>query len=283
MAKQGAGKNRGKRKPKSERKRAKAKDDLDAVGIDGDLRAVAAHVAAFKRGQDQEATIALMGMGRDAAFLIREAAEESKDPGLEELARKLAAVPPQVDTNLYPLRRASVQARVQEALLDAPLAVHAENLMAVGGALAFFDPLQVQDDLAKSGRPGRDPERLQAGDIAWFGLPNAGGTPVVLLTDPPPEGQATRRLRLKVQSGAVFVGPPEAADGPRLGTVRLDPFHTALDAHLQRGAFVRLKPGVFAVHAYLKGGILQVHLVPDQTPNAEIAVDPASLGDVPGV
>ena len=33
MAKKGATKNRGKRKPKSERKRAKAKNDVDAVGI----------------------------------------------------------------------------------------------------------------------------------------------------------------------------------------------------------------------------------------------------------
>jgi len=281
MAKQGATKNRGKRKSKSERKRAKAKDDLDAVGIDGDLRAVAAHLKAYHNGQSEEATIALMGMGRDASFLVREAAESSDDPELTELAKKLAAVPPQVDTNLYGLRRASVQDRVNEALEDAPLAIEAENLMATGGAIAFFDPMRVQDDLAKSGRPRRDPERAQVGDLAWVGLPTAGGTPVQLHADPPPEGQQTRRLRLKVQSGVVFVGPPEASDGPRLGTVRLDPFHTELDAHMMRGAFVRLKPGIYAVHAYLSDSALEVHLIPDPAPTAEIAVDPASLGDVP--
>jgi len=282
MAKKGATKNRGKRKSKQERKRAKAKHDLEAVGIEGDLRVVEAHVKAFLGGQEDEATAALVAMGRDAAFLVKQAADANDSEGLTELARRLAALPPQVDTNLLELRRASVRARAEEALAEAPLAVEAENLMATAGAVALFDPLRVEEDLAKSGRPRRDPERLAAGHLAWFGLPTAGGTPIHLSLQAPPEGQATRRLRLDVSSGVVFVGPPEASDGPRLGTVRLDPFHTALDEHLERGAFVRLKPGLYAVQAYLSADDqLWVHLTPETEPELALATDPASLGDLP--
>lgn len=282
MGKKGATKNRGKRKSKSERKRAKAKDDVE-IGIEGDLRVVSAHVKAFvEDGKEDEATAALVAMGRDAAFLVKQEADARAHEGLSELARRLAALPPQVDTNLYPLRRASVKARVEEAKADAPLAVQAENLMAVGGAVALFDPLKVVDDLVKSGRPRRDPARLEAGHLAWVGLPSAEGTPVRLLAEPPPRGQAVRRLRLDVQSGVVFVGPPEASDGPRLGTVRLDPFHTALDAHLEEGAFVRMKPGLYAVSAYLDAQrAVRIHLEPEPEPDLALATDPASLGDLP--
>lgn len=282
MAKKGATKNRGKRKSKSERKRDKAKRDAEAIGIEGDLRVVDAHVKAFLGGQEEEATSALVTMGRDAAFLVKQAADREDDEGLTELARRLAALPPQVDTNLLQLRRASVLAHIEEAKADAPLAVEAQNLMATGGAVGIFDPEHLVEDLAKSGRPRRDPERMSAGHIVWFGLPTAEGTPVHLHLEPPPEGQATRRLRLDVASGIVFVGPPEAGDGPRLGTVRLDPFSTALDENLERGAFLRLKPGLYAVHAFLsEGACLEVHVVPETDPQEALATDPGSLGDLP--
>lgn len=282
MAKQGATKNRGKRKSKSERKRDKAKREAEEVGIEGDLRVVEAHVRAFMGGQEDEATAALVTMGRDAAYLVKQAADREAHEGLDELARRLAAIPPQAKTNLIELRRESVRARIEEALAESPLAVDAENLMATGGAVALFDPQQVEDDLAKSGRPRRDPERLAAGHLAWFGLPSAEGTPILLELAAPPEGQPTRRLRLTVTSGLVFIGPPEASDGPRLGTVRLDPFSTALDEHLERGAFVRLKPAVYAVHAFLgEDGGLRIFLTPETAPNEALATDPASLGDLP--
>lgn len=282
MAKKGATKNRGQRKSKSERKRAKAKEELNKVGIEGDLRVVSLHCKAFLDGQEDEATAALMVMGRDASFVVRAAADESGNQGLSDLARKLAAVPPQVDTNLHAMRSLSVQILVDDAMEDAPLAVHAENLMAVGGSVAIFDPLMVQEDLAKSGRARRDPERLQAGDLVWMGLPSASGTALHLRSDPVAEGQPTRRLRLQVKSGLVFVGPPEASDGPRLGTVRLDPFHTALNEHLEKGAFVKVKPGIYAVYAYLSDGALALHLLPDPDPSEELVVDPGALGELPG-
>ncbi len=283
MAKKGATKNRGQRKSKAERKRAKAHEELNKVGIEGDLRVVVAHCEAFMGGQEDEATAALMIMGRDASFVVREFAIKADSQGLGDLARKLAAVPPQVDTNLYAMRHLSVQILVDEAMEDAPLAVHAENLMAVGGAVAVFDPIMLQEDLARSGRARRDPARLQAGDLAWVGLPSAAGTAVQLKSDPPPEGQQTRRLRLQVKSGLIFVGPPEASDGPRLGTVRLDPFHTALNAHLEKGAFVKVKPGIYAVYAYLSDGALMLHMLPDPDPSEELVVDPGALGELPGV
>lgn len=279
MAKQGATKNRGKRKPKKDRKRAKAQDPLD-VGADADLRTVPAHLNAWRTGQRDEATTTLIGMGRDAAFLVQEAAKDADDPELTELARKLAAIPPQVETNLTALRLHAVSERVEDAKAEAPLLVDVPSHSAVGGAIGLFDPMRVQEDLAKSGRPRRDAERLSAGHVAWFGLPSAEATEVRLSTEPPPEGQATRRLRLDVVSGVVFVGRPEASDGPRLGTVRLDPFHTALDAH--EGRFARLKAGVYAVHGYLgPDGGLRIHVIPDSSPQEALEVDPGSLGDVP--
>jgi hypothetical protein len=281
MAKQGATKNRGNKKSKGERKRAKAKAEVPVVGPDGDLRLVPLHLQAWKDGRSEEASTVLLQMGRDAAFQVLEAAEAAKDEGLIAFARRLAALPPQVDTNLYTLRAESVAARVSEAAA-APEVGAGGPIRVQGGAVALFDPLRVQDALAKGGRPRRDDARVQAGDVTWLGLPTAGPTEVRLRAGPPPAGQATRRARLKVTSGVIFVGAPEASDGPRLGTVRLDPFHTALDEHLAAGALLRLKGGVYAVHGFLaEDGGLEVYLAPDPDPKATLDVAAATLASVP--
>lgn len=281
MAKQGATKNRGNKKPKSERKRAKAKAAPPEIGADGDLRTVPLHLKAWREDGVEEASAVLLGMGRDASFQVLQAAEGSGDEELIAFARRLAALPLQVDTNLHALRADAVAQRIAEAA-EAPQVGAAGPVTAKGGAVGLFDPARVQDDLAKGGRPRRDEARIRAGDVLWLGLPSAAPTEVRLHLGPPPAGQPTRRARLKVTSGVVFVGPPEASDGPRLGTVRIDPFHTALDEHLAAGALLRLKAGVYAVHAHLAAdGGLEVHLSPDPEPKAALDVSASTLAQVP--
>ncbi len=151
-----------------------------------------------------------------------------------------------------------------------------------GGAVALFDPEVLVSDLAKSGRPRRDPGRVNAGDLTWFGVPVAEAVSVSFSTKPVPKGQDSLRSRLRVTSGVVFVGPLEASDGPRLGTVRLDPFSTTLDEYSDRGAFVRMRPGTYATHAYWQREAgLMVHLIPDPDTKAVVAQTPAELSQLP--
>lgn len=279
MAKKGAGKNRGNRKSKGDRKRlkkAEVPDDTE-VSVEQDLRLVPTHVAALDSDQKDQAMGVLMGMGRDAAFQVFELAKEKDDEELNLLARRLSATPPQVDTNLYALRRASVQDLVEEAQSDAPLIV--ESAITVhGGAVTIFDPLCVVDDLVKSGRPRRDLARLEVGDLALFGMDKSQDHSVRFSTDPPPEGQSVLVQRLKVESGVVLVSVPEASDGPRLGTVRLDPFHTHADEHASNGGWGRIKSGMYRLSAYVDGEeVIQIFIAPDAKPSEKLL---QSLADV---
>ena len=79
----------------------------------------------------------------------------------------------------------------------------------------------------------------------------------------------------------LFVGPPEAADGPRLGTVRLDPHKTALDDHAVRGGFVAVPPGRYAVALTRGAKGLVVHLTP-AAPEETFEVDFGLLGQTHG-
>ena len=75
----------------------------------GDLRLVGQHIEHFLDGR-REAEEALMLLGRDASALVLAEAERRKSEELSTLAKKLAAIPPRISTNLYQLRMASVEA-----------------------------------------------------------------------------------------------------------------------------------------------------------------------------
>lgn len=236
----------------------------------GDLGDVPNLVEKFKAG-DMSGAEGLMDLGRDAAFLVLAIGEARQDDELLAFGKKLIAVPPNVPTNLFELRRQSVEALIKKAKADAP---PIEELPAVplGSAAALFDPLRVAGDLAKTGRPRREPQRLEVGDLAWFWVPHPE-TRLEVRLGPAPADAPGVRLRLKVDSGLVFLGAPEAADGPRLGTVRLDPYSTGLDLHLPKGAVGRLKPGTYALVAYLETPTLaRVHLTPEDSPKAALDV-----------
>lgn len=261
MAKQGSGK---KPKPK---KKAK-------VSPDGDLETIEAHVEAYLAGRSDAATT-LTNMGRDAAHTVLQLARAKQSEPLEQFARRLAAIPPQVETNLKDLRRKSVRRRIETERKHAPKAEEAGEVRVAGGAIAVFDPQRVLEDLVLGGRPRQRAERLQAGDIACLGLPTAEEVPVRFQQGPAPDGQPTARLRLKVDSGMVFVGPPEAADGPRMGTVRLDPFSTRLDELAPRGRFLRMSNGVLVVWAYRDAeGAVCLHVAEDPDPGADLGLSP---------
>lgn len=262
----------GKKKQRKEKKPAFKPKGFSGPG---DLRAVAHHVDQWRNHGVEEARNMLMMLGRDASFTVCQIAEEQKDEELLEFGRRLVAVRPQLETNLNELRRASVRQHVQRAKGSAVPAVEVEDLSVGGGAVGMFDPMRVVEDLVVSGRPRKDAERLSAGDVAWFGLPRAAPTPVRFTTQPC-ETEALR-LRLRVDSGIVFVGAPEASDGPRLGTVRRDPGRTQLDDHLGSGRFLRMKPGVYRVDARLSAAGVVVHLLPDPTPEEGLAIDPNHL------
>jgi hypothetical protein len=252
-----------------------------ASGAEGDLRRVPALVEGWLAG-DEDAASTLTGLGRDAAHPVLALAEARRSPELAELGRRLLATPPQVATNLLALREASVAALVARVKADAPRLDRAREVEVEGGAFALFDPARVTDALARGGRPRRDAARLGAGDIAWVGLPTAGRTVARLAPGAAPPGLHTLELRLAVESGVVFAGPPEAADGPRLGAVRRDPFSTALDEYRARGAFLRLKAGTYRLQLALADeDLLLVHLAPDPSPAEPLAVELDSLGAVP--
>lgn len=224
----------------------------------------------------------LLGMGRDASHQVLTRADAENNADLKELARRLAATPPAVDTNLYALRRVSVETHVAAAEHDAPLAIESQ-ITVNGGAVAIFDPLCILDDLVRRGRPRRDLERLEAGDLSVFGMETGQVHDVRFLAAPPPKPQPTRALRLKIVSGVAFVSVPEASDGPRLGTVRLDPFKTSLDAHLANGGWIRVKPGTYRLHAYRDGEQgLRIHLASDPNSSEKLLTALADVAVLPG-
>ena len=98
MAKKGAGKNRGQKKPK---KRNKPRVQ---VAADADLRLIPQHIEHYINGVP-EAAQALISLGRDAAFSVLEHAAETKNEDLEEFGRRLAATPPSLETNMDALRQ----------------------------------------------------------------------------------------------------------------------------------------------------------------------------------
>ena len=260
MAKQGKGKPKAKKKAK--------------VSPEGDLETIEAHVKAYVGGKTEAASI-LTDMGRDAAHTVMRIAKDTANEALEQFARRLAAIPPQVETNMHDLRRKSVRRRVETERKDAPKAFEATGLTIAGGALAVFDPQRVLEDLATGGRPRQRAERLEAGDIACLGLHQAQEVPVRFFEGPAPDGKPTARLRLRVESGMVFVGPPEASDGPRMGTVRLDPFATRLDELAPSGRFLRFPNGILALHACLDAeGEVCLYVGPDAEPEQPLGLSP---------
>ena len=276
MAKQGGGKNKGKSKPKG-RAKGKAK-----VAPEGDLTTIEAHVRGYLAGKT-EAAAALKGMGRDAAFTVSKIAEAEGHDALAEFGRRLAAIPPQVETNMLQLRKKSVRRRVESERREAPAAFAVSDLAIEGGAVALFDPQRLVTDLATGGRPRQRPERLQSGDIACIGFASPGPVAVRLREGPAPDGQPTVRLRLHVESGLAFIGPPEASDGPRMGTVRLDPFSTRLDELAERGRFVRIPNGILALFGYSDGeGAAILHVVaPDPEPQRPLDLSPMAPVTLP--
>ncbi len=257
---------------KSKRKETKAKKvGPGSFEGPGDLRAVRYHIDQWRKNGVEEARNMLMMLGRDASFTVCEVATERKDEALMAFGRRLVAVRPQLETNLNALRRASVRAHVERARKEAAPAVEVDNLAVAGGAVAVFDPERVVEALARGGWPRKDEARVNAGDVAWFGLPRTAPMPVRFTTRPA-DGRPLR-LRLRVESGVVFAGAPEASDGPRLGTVRRDPHHTQLDAHLSSGRFLRVKPGVYLLDVVLTGAEVTVHLGLDPDPEAALAID----------
>jgi hypothetical protein len=239
-----------------------------------DLRNIPALIERWLAGED-EAHTALMGMGRHAAHSVAEAADREDHEGLRQLGRKLAAIPPQSDTNLYTLRRASVRTLVRGRGADAPALLEADPFP-VGPEVALFDPMVLAEDLAGPGRPRRSAERLSKGDLAWFGLPDDRHL-VQVRAGQPEAGQAVLRLRLEIRSGVVVVGPPEASDGHRWGAVRLDPFASELHGRADRVRWFALAPAVYAVRVWRHSGRVQVHLDPEPKPRPRIRVDVQAL------
>lgn len=225
----------------------------------------------------------LTSLGRDAAHPALAYAEELGDPELIEHARRLVAVPPAIETNLYELREAAVDAILNRGR-SAPLIEAAEGLTAQA-SFGLFDPSLAKAALVRGGRPRKEIEQERAGTIAVFGLSVPGKVTVHIEADKPPAGVPTTRRRLKVGSGVVVVGAPEASDGPRLGSVRLPPERTGLDDFLEarRVTVLRLSPGIYAVEACHQGAdTLRVYVSPDPAPKEPLPFekDP-SLAVVP--
>lgn len=242
----------------------------------GDLRLVGQHIEHFLKGV-REAEEALLLLGRDASALVIAAAAEKGSEELAQLGKKLAAMPPRISTNLYALRKASVESLAESGKSKAPKLAKSPKVEVQGNAVAIFDPSRVSDALARSGRVRNDTERVVRGDIAWFGL-GVAPSHTVKVTGQAAPADSRVKLGLVVDSGVIFVGPPEAADGPRLGTVRLDPHKTALDDHAVRGGFVAVPPGRYAVGVSKGEGGVVVHLSPVEG-DAPFEVDLAHLGE----
>lgn len=263
-----------KRRKKARKGTVKKPTEFDGPG---DLRAVEYHVDQWSQGVEEGLNMLLM-LGRDASFIVERMAKERDTDELKDLARRLVATRPRMESNLYELRIASVNKLVDDALPKAPNAVDVNDLVIGGGTLGIFDPKRLAEKMARGGRARKDPGHLHAGDLAAFGLETFKGVPVRFTTNPFEPGNRALQLRLAVDSGVVFVGPAQASDGPRMGTLRLDPFSTTLNEYLDEGRFLRIKPGVYRVFAIPEeDGSTTVHLNPDSNPEEDLALDPKRL------
>jgi hypothetical protein len=152
----------------------------------------------------------LMDLGRDASFLVLALGEKAKDEELLAFGKKLVAVPPRVPTNLHALREAAVE-RLIKAHQDAG-SIESIVDLEIGTATAFFDPRRVAADLARYGRPRREAKRLEAGDLAWFGIPAAAGK-LDVLTSALPEGHPRFGSGSRWTPGWSSSGRPRPATG----------------------------------------------------------------------
>jgi hypothetical protein len=246
--------------------------DQDALG---DLRLIEAHVEQMMLGSN-EAEVAIRIMGRDAVAIVAQLGQQAQNQAVLDLAKKLVAVSPEVTTNLFALREASILGLVELALVEAP---EIESTPVVSNqitSIGLFDPVCVGDVLIKTGRVRTKSDRLGRGDLAFLPLAPNTEYSAVLHLGPPPEGQSTTELRLRVESGVIFVGPPEASDGERLGSIRFDPFATRLNQFLTRGGFVRVAPGFYQVATYSDGDKVCFHLTSSDLKDPG-PLDPASI------
>lgn len=243
-----------------------------------DLRLVEQLAADVIAGREEAAQV-LHSMGRDASGVLHQIAERTGHPDLKALARRLAATPPLARTNLYDLRQDSVRAIVRQALDTSPLAAELGRFPVESGYVALFDPERIQEALVRGGRPRQELPRIRGGDILPLAVAGTGPVEVLVWMGAAPVQQRVLRLILRVTSGVVFFGPAEAADGPRLGAIRLDPFSTRLDAFLGQGRFGRLKPGLYEVGAHRMGPRgLKVHIA--AAPDSGAGVPPVELADL---
>lgn len=251
-----------------------ARAELEKVTGSGDLRLIPAHIEHFIAGNEQ-ARFALRALGRDAAVPVMRAAKELAHAELEDFAQKLFATKPAVETNLMILREVSVMEQV-EAGRGRSMPTDGAKVTIRGTQVGLFDPARHAKTLARGGRPRNEPAALGAGEIAWFLLAPEQEAELECRMEARTEGSLA--LRLRVSSGLVFIGSPEASDGPRLGELRLDPFHTGFDGHVGAGAFIELAPGLYEVGA-LRTAPGKVRLsfapLPESSPSA--LVDLAAL------
>ena len=284
MAKKSRKRNQRNKKRKQESKQPEtetpeaglAGDDSAALG---DLRLVEAHVQAWLQGEER-AEGALKMMGRDAAAIVERLGKELEETKLLELARRLVPMRPEVETNLFELRLESIHGIVHDAQSEANVLTDNPSVPNQEVAVAIFDPVRVADVLIRTGRVRTLPKRVGAGDLAVFPLPPNETFDVQLSDSLVPEGQATSVAPLQVQSGVVFVGPPEASDGERLGSIRFDPFSTNLHKHLSRGQCVQIPAGAYDVHAFQQETTIQLRFVKrEDLPSGELML--ASISTPP--
>lgn len=271
MAKSKSGKSaktKKKAKPKAVSPFAQLKSSPHA-GL-GDLRLIRQHMDAHRAGEPGALEV-LTRLGRDASFTAYAYAKELGDAELLDIARRLVAVPPEVHTNLFALREASVDAVV--ARHEGAPDLDALEPFTVMGSFGLFDPANVKTAIAKGGRPRTENAKVLDGTVAILGMSVPDLVTVRFEMGPPPEGTATFRRRLKVSTGVVAVGAPEASDGPRLGAVRIDPEQTGLDLALAAGKIRigRIRPGIYALDAaHLTSSTLTVWVHPDPSPSGPL-------------
>lgn len=253
-----------------------AREELKKVTGSGDLRLIPAHIEHFLAGNEQ-ARIALRALGRDAAVPLLRAAVELKHAELETFAQKLFATKPAVETNLMVMREVSVMEHVESGRAKAkPL--DGAKVTVRGSQAGLFDPALHAKSLARGGRPRSEAAALGSGQIAWFLLAPDEEAELELHAEPVPASALS--LRLRVKSGLVFVGSPEAADGPRLGELRLDPFRTRFDEYVGTGGLFAAEPGLYELGAAraAPGRIrLSFARLPETAPPAEISLTELQL------
>lgn len=234
--------------------------DWEKLGS-GDLNLVEAHVKNYLKGV-REAETALMILGRDASAQVMEIAEQTGNAELLEFGKKLVAVKPKIETNMQELRRDSIVELMERELPKAKKLADSPQIFVNGSAVAVFDPLRVADAICRGGRPRSDVNRISQGDLLWVSSGEGEEKTKVVLAEGDGGAGKALELRLQVDSGLVYVGPPEASDGPRLGTVRFHPFKTGFDDFVGKGRFVSVAPGRYAVRIRREGGEVRIFLAP---------------------